>query len=104
MSIKEIQKLYQDNVLVQLKESEKITSGGIVIPDNVGSSKSLALVIKCGDGYTDMQTGKFTPLTVRPGDTVSLSSSVCNDATELLLDEGKLYLIIESDIDVIVSD
>jgi|ERR1035437_25473 chaperonin GroES len=63
--------LFGDRVLIKPDEKEKLTSGGIVIPDSVNQNKNKkGTVIKHGDGAYDERTGDFTPITVKEGDRI----------------------------------
>jgi len=104
MSINDIEEIFGDYVLIKLHEQDKVSKGGIIIPDSVNASpKSMATVIKCGKGFTDQNTGEFTPITVSVGDAVSLNNYLCNEISELIFDNEKYYIIREIDLDCIME-
>lgn len=62
-------KALNDRVFIKPFEPEKITAGGIYIPDNAVEESTKGLVVAVGPGtYTN--NGILTPLEVKPGDTV----------------------------------
>lgn len=92
-----IEQLFGDNVLLKPIEEEKVTSGGIIIPDSVDNIKitSKGIVVMTGEGVHDQNTGEFKPIKVKKGDIVLYDSgcSIWKDKEW----EG-LYLINERDI------
>jgi chaperonin GroES len=102
----EILEIYDDRVLIKKHEQDKVSKGGIFIPDSVTSlPKSKATVIKTGPGFTDERTGEFFTNTVKEGDTVILSTYICHSGNEFIIEGEKYYLIRERDLDCgIVED
>ncbi len=82
-----------DRVLVEPKEAEEKTAGGIIIPDTAKEKPQKGTVVAVGSGKKD------EPITVKPGDQVLYGKY---SGTELSI-EGKDYLIMrESDIYAII--
>lgn len=63
-----------DRILVQVAEEERVTPGGLYIPDTVAdvSGNFKGLVVAVGRGHQDKK-GKIRPLDVKNGDTVVFS-------------------------------
>lgn len=93
--------IFNDYVLIKPIEEEKVSSGGIVIPDTVGVSKnSKGVIIKTGEGIYDYETGEFYPITVKAGDIVLYDSNCLIHKSDEW--EG-FYVISEKDILVITQ-
>lgn len=92
-----IKELFGDMVLIKPIEENKVSKGGIIIPDSVDNVNltSKGLIEMVGPGTHDQQTGKFIPTTVKVGDTILYDSKCYIMEDELW--EG-LYLISEKDI------
>lgn len=77
-----------DRIVVQAKETESKTAGGIVIPDTADKDKPMqGTVLAIGNGkYVD---GKLQPLQVKVGDKVLFGkyagTSIKLDSTEYLV-------------------
>ncbi|MEO7048920.1 MAG: co-chaperone GroES [Ferruginibacter sp.] len=101
-SLINIDKLFGDNVIIKPIEEEKISKGGIIIPDSVDNIKNVSrgIVIRAGEGAYDQQTGKFKPISVKVGDTV-LYDSNCLIMKDPEWDN--LYLISEKDIITVIK-
>ena len=102
----QILEIYDNRVLIKLHDAEKVSKGGIIIPDSVENSfpKSKATVIMIGKGHTDDKTGEFTPMSVSVGDTVILSTHLCHAENEFIIDGVKFYLVREVDLDCIIDE
>lgn len=63
-----------DRILVQIKEEERMTPGGLYIPDTVSdvSGNFKGTVVAVGRGHMNKK-GKIKPLDVKPGDVVVFS-------------------------------
>eukprot|EP01054_Gregarina_sp_Poly1_P002965 Gregarina_sp_Poly_1__2964@NODE_182_length_11803_cov_169_166752_g162_i0_p11_GENE_NODE_182_length_11803_cov_169_166752_g162_i0NODE_182_length_11803_cov_169_166752_g162_i0_p11_ORF_typecomplete_len117_score18_79Cpn10/PF00166_21/3_6e19Cupin_6/PF12852_7/0_15_NODE_182_length_11803_cov_169_166752_g162_i049399 len=62
-----------DRILVSRQVAPKVTKGGILLPSDSAAKKTLiqATVVATGNGRTNPQTGKITPIeSVKVGDTV----------------------------------
>ena len=83
-----------DRVAVKRIEAEDKTAGGIIIPDTAKEKPSQGEVIAVGPGGRD-ETGKVTPLDVKPGDRVLFGKW---SGTEVKIDGEDLVIMKESDI------
>ncbi|WP_165379541.1 co-chaperone GroES [Rickettsiales endosymbiont of Peranema trichophorum] len=89
----------QDRVLVERKEEEHKSTGGIIIPDTAQEKPMQGKVIAVGAGTKD-DKGQVHPLEVKVGDVILFAKW---GGTEIKID-GKEYLIMkESDILAIVQ-
>ncbi|WP_293865376.1 co-chaperone GroES [uncultured Alsobacter sp.] len=89
-----------DRVLVRRIDAEEKTAGGIIIPDTAKEKPQQGEVLAVGAGTRD-ETGKLTPLDVRPGDRVLFGKW---SGTEVKIDGEDLLIMKESDILGIVED
>lgn len=84
----------QDRVIVERKEPETISSGGIVIPDTAGDKKTqLGRVLAVGPGKTD--NGKQIAVAVAVDDTVVFGKY---SGTEVSIHGQELLILNEDDI------
>ncbi len=83
-----------DRVVVRRIEAEEKTKGGIIIPDTAKEKPQEGEVIAVGPGARD-ETGKLTPLDVKPGDRVLFGKW---SGTEVRIDGEDLLIMKESDI------
>lgn len=92
--------LFGDRVLIKPDETEKVTEGGIVIPDTAQKTNRYGTVIKHGEGAYDEKTGDFIPITVKEGD------RIIYDTTAQIIQSPEwdnLLLMKESDILTIIT-
>lgn len=96
-----------DKVLIKPIESDKITKGGIYIPDSAREfeRKKTGIVICHGKGYVDQQTGELFPITVWEGCKVSFPAHLGEEfqGRDIGVEDGIYLLINERDIDVIIE-
>lgn len=99
MSKKKIRPL-SDRVVVEPRELETKTAGGIVIPDSADKDKPIqGTVIAIGNGkYVD---GKLQPLQVQVGDKILFGKYA---GTTVKLDEKELLVMREEDIMGVVEE
>ena len=83
-----------DRVVVRRIEENTKTAGGIIIPDTAKEKPQQGEVLSVGAGTRD-ETGKLTPLDVRPGDRVLFGKW---SGTEVKIDGEELLIMKESDI------
>lgn len=83
-----------DRIVVQPREVETTTAGGIVIPDTADKDKPIqGTVIAIGNGkYYD---GKLQPLQVKVGDTILFGKYA---GTNIKLDEEEFLVMREEDV------
>ncbi len=84
-------KLLQDYVLVKPEKVEKISAGGIIIPDNAKEKPQKGTVVVIGPGKKDH------PIHVKKGDRVLFSFSEYS-SKEIPIDNETHLIIRESDI------
>ncbi|MCC6218302.1 MAG: co-chaperone GroES [Aquabacterium sp.] len=88
-----------DRLIVQRKEPELKTAGGIVLPDSAGEKPEQGVVLATGPGRRNDQ-GAFVPLIVQPGDTVLFGKY---SGQTVKLDGEELLVIREEDVLAIVE-
>jgi chaperonin GroES len=109
-------KMLDDRVLVEIDEAEKITKGGILLPDSVKERPSRGKVIAAGPGEfvpelcakaVDFHTGQDQypiigrrPLSVQVGDTVLFGRYSGNP----LPDNERMHILREADILAVVEE
>ena len=88
-----------DKVLVQRKEEEETTAGGIVLPGSATEKPSQGEVIAVGPGKKS-ENGDVSPVGVAVGDTVIFGQYGGN---EIKIDGDEYLILSESDIFGVVS-
>jgi chaperonin GroES len=88
-----------DRIVVEREESEKMTSGGIVLPDTAKDKPARGTVVSIGDGRV-LENGKRAALQVKPGDRVLFTSYA---GEEFRAGDRELLLMHESDVLAILS-
>jgi len=86
-------------VIVRRLETESKTAGGIIIPDTAKEKPIEGEVLAVGPGARD-DSGKLTPLDVKPGDKVLFGKW---SGTEVKIDGEDLLIMNESDIFAIIG-
>ena len=86
-------------VIVRRLESDSKTAGGLIIPDTAKEKPSEGEVLAVGPGARD-DSGKVTPLDVKPGDKILFGKW---SGTEVKINGEDLLIMNESDIFAIVS-
>ena len=81
-----------DRILVKRIAEEKMTAGGIIIPDSVKEKPIEGKVIAVGNGKTN-EEGVVRPLDVKKGDRILFGKYA---GTEIKL-EGEEYIIFRED-------
>ncbi len=95
--------LFDDLILVRPLPMEKVSEGGIIIPDTADNLKKKAtgIVVEHGEGYMDMNTGIRQEITVRKDDKVSFTFGL---GTPMNIEGEDLLLLRERDLDFIYDD
>jgi len=88
-----------DRVIVRRMEEERMTSGGIVIPDSATEKPIQGEVIAVGKGKL-LENGEVRPLDVKVGDRVLFSKY---GGTEVKVDGEELLVMREDDITGVVE-
>src|SRR4029079_3682592 len=99
LSKKKIRPL-SDRIVVQPREAETTTAGGIVIPDTADKDKPIqGTVIAIGTGkYID---GKLQPLQVKVGDTILFGKYA---GTNVKLDNAEYLVMREEDVMGVIEE
>ncbi len=84
-----------DKILVKRDEAQSKTDSGIFLPESAKDKPKQGKVIALGDGIRHKDTGKFTPFSVKKGDSVIFSSYA---GTEVKIDSDSLLIMSEEDI------
>jgi len=82
-----------------LKEEEKKTESGIIIPDTFKDSMVKGEVVAIGSGHIAMETGVIIPIEVKEGDTVLYGRGESNVIT---VDGEELLMMLEHNIDAVI--
>ncbi len=88
-----------DRVIVRRVEEEKMSSGGIVIPDNVAEKPIRGEVLAVGNGKI-LDNGEQRSLDVKVGDNVLFGKY---SGTEVKVDDEELLVMREDDIMAIIE-
>ena len=81
-----------DRVIIKRLEEEKVSAGGIVIPDSAAEKPIRGEVVAAGNGKI-LEDGKVRPIAVKKGDKVLFGKY---SGTEVKLD-GTDYLVVKED-------
>ena len=88
-----------DRVIVRRVEEEKMSSGGIVIPDNAAEKPIRGEVLAVGNGKI-LDDGKQRALDVKTGDKVLFGKY---SGTEVKVDDEELLVMREDDIMAVIE-
>jgi len=88
-----------DRVVIERLEEEKVTAGGIVIPDSAKEKPIRGKVLAIGNGKR-LENGEVRPLDVKVGDVVLFGKYA---GTEVKLDDKELLVLREEDIMGVVA-
>ena len=88
-----------DRVIVRRVEEEKMSSGGIVIPDNAAEKPIRGEVLAIGNGKI-LDNGEQRALDVKTGDKVLFGKY---SGTEVKVDDEELLVMREDDIMAIIE-
>ncbi|MCK9366667.1 MAG: co-chaperone GroES [Metallibacterium scheffleri] len=88
-----------DRVIVKRLEEERVSAGGIVIPDSAAEKPSRGKVIAAGPGKVNDE-GKVRPLDVKAGDTILFGKW---SGTEVKIDGEELLVMKEEDIQAVIE-
>lgn len=85
----------EDRLVIELEAGEKVTAGGIIIPDTSAvAGNKRGVVLAAGKGAVSKK-GKLRPLDVKPGDRVLFSEYA---GTKVHLQGKEVLIIRESDV------
>ena len=82
-----------DRVIIKRLEEEKVSAGGIVIPDSAAEKPIRGEVIAAGNGRI-LEDGKVRPIAVKKGDKVLFGKY---SGTEVKVDGQELLVMREED-------
>jgi chaperonin GroES len=88
-----------DRVIVKRLEEEKVSAGGIVIPDNVAEKPIRGKVLAVGNGKI-LDSGEQRSLDVKVGDTVLFGKY---SGTEVKVEGEELLVMREDDIMAVID-
>ena len=88
-----------DRVIVKRLEEEKISAGGIVIPDSATEKPIRGEVLAAGDGKI-LDDGKVRPMAVKVGDKVLFGKY---SGTEVKVEGDELLVLREDDIVAVIE-
>jgi chaperonin GroES len=91
-----------DRVIVQRDEPEKVSKGGIVIPDAAQERATRGTILAAGPGKYAEKTGVFIPTTLKVGTKVLFhpfagSEMKVGEHTFYNMPEGDIWAIVEED-------
>ncbi len=90
-----------DRVVIRAQEKEEVTRGGIYLPDTASKEKPQeGTVMAVGDGKLD-DSGKRTPVAVRPGDKVLFAKYA---GTEVKVEDEDYLILAEKDILAVINE
>lgn len=88
-----------DRVIVKRMEEERMSAGGIVIPDSATEKPSRGEVLAVGNGKI-LESGDKRPLDIKVGDSVLFGKY---SGTEVKIDGEELLVMREEDIMAVVE-
>jgi len=88
-----------DRVIVKRVEEEKLSAGGIVIPDSATEKPIRGKVLSVGNGKV-LESGEVRKLDVKAGDTVLFGKY---SGTEVKVDGEELLVMREDDIMAVIE-
>ena len=88
-----------DRVILKRLEEEKVSAGGIVIPDSAAEKPIRGQVIAAGTGKI-LEDGKVRPIAVKVGDKVLFGKY---SGTEVKVDGEELLVMREEDIVAVIE-
>jgi len=88
-----------DRIIVKCMEEERMSSGGIVIPDSATEKPSKGEVVAVGNGQ-HLENGNVRALDVKAGDTVLFGKY---SGTEVKVDGEDLLVMKEDDVMAVIE-
>ena len=88
-----------DRVIIKRLEEEKVSAGGIVIPDSAAEKPIRGEVIAAGNGKI-LEDGKIRPIAVKKGDKVLFGKY---SGTEVKVDGQELLVMREEDLLAVIE-
>ena len=88
-----------DRVIIKRLEEEKVSAGGIVIPDSAAEKPIRGEVVAAGNGKI-LEDGKVRPIAVKKGDKVLFGKY---SGTEVKIDGQELLVMREEDLLAVIE-
>lgn len=88
-----------DRLVVQRDESDDVTTGGIILPDNARDKPVRGIVLSVGEGRM-LKNGTRAPLQVKEGDRILFTSY---GPEEMKIGDRELLLMREDDVLAIID-
>ena len=88
-----------DRVIVKRLEEERVSAGGIVIPDSATEKQTRGKVIAAGEGRI-LEDGKVRPMSIKAGETVLFGKYA---GQEIKIDGEELVFLKEDDIVAVIE-
>ena len=88
-----------DRVIIKRLEEDKVSAGGIVIPDSAAEKPVRGEVIAAGNGKI-LEDGKVRPIAVKKGDKVLFGKY---SGTEVKVDGDELLVMREEDVMAVIE-
>ena len=88
-----------DRVVVEPKEAEEVTAGGIVLPDTAKEKPKRGKVLSVGEGKR-LDNGQRAPIELKKGDEVIFASYA---GTEIKLDGEELMIMSVDDVLAVIE-
>lgn len=97
----DINKPLSDRVLIKptTDGKQRISSGGILLPDTIKERPREGIVVEIGNGINDI-TGKLVPMEIKKGDKVAFHK---NMGSEITIDSEDYLVMRESEILIILN-
>jgi len=89
-----------DRVVIKRVEEERVSAGGIVIPDSAAEKPDRGEVIAAGNGKI-LENGEVRPLDVKVGDTVLFGKYA---GTGVKVDGEEVLVMREDDVIAVIED
>ena len=88
-----------DHMIIKPLDEEKVTSSGIVLPDNATEKPTRGEILAVGPGKKD-EKGNYMPMSVKVGDTVLFKKY---GPDEIEIDGEKIMVASEEDVLAVVE-
>ena len=89
----------EDKIILEALEPEKLTSGGVILPDTSNEASDRGRVLHVGPGRVTY-TGETIPMQVSVGDTIAYPKNL---ARKVEVDGSDYYVIQETELLMIIS-
>ena len=90
----------EDNIILKALEPEKLTSGGVILPDTSSEASDRGKVLHLGPGRCLLMDGKRMPMQTQVGDVVSYPKNL---ARKVEVDGEDFWVIREVELLMIIK-